>query len=150
MNKAFCREADESRPATCPACGNEGVIVASETLAAHVVAAAAESLGEPACFCGTDTCDVAYFDLLERTVPVTAATGLPWPKDPAGVLCGCTGLTADDVDTAIETGAIGPVREVVRRSGQPGTECGLRSADGRGCAARVQRYYLRRRAELST
>lgn len=148
MNKAFCREPDETRPARCPACGNEGLVVSDETLAAHVAAEVAATLGEPVAFCGTDSCSVAYFDLLERTVPVAAAAGLPWPKDPAGPLCACFGLTADDVDAEITAGSVARVREVVRQAGQPGAECGLRSADGRACTGRVQRYYLRRRAEL--
>ena len=38
-------------------------------------------------------------------------------------------------------------REVVRQAGLPDAACGVRSADGRSCVARVQRYYLRRRAE---
>ena len=149
MNKAFCREPDETRPARCPACGNEGLVVSADTRAAHVTAAAAGQLGEPVAFCGTDTCDVAYFDLLERVVPVAEARGLPWPKDPGGTLCACFGLTADDVDADIVAGSVERVRDVVRRAGQPGAECGLRAADGRSCTARVQRYFLRRRAELA-
>jgi len=35
MNKAFCREPDQSRAVRCPACGNEGTVVSTETLAAH-------------------------------------------------------------------------------------------------------------------
>ncbi|MFM8537995.1 MAG: hypothetical protein ACKOES_07995 [Planctomycetaceae bacterium] len=148
MNKAFCREPDETRPARCPACGNKGLVVSADTLAEHVTAAAPGQLGEPVAFCGTDTCDVAYFDLLERVVPVAEARGLPWPKDPGGTLCACFGLTADDVDADIVAGSVERVRDVVRRAGQPGAECGLRAADGRSCTARVQRYFLRRRAEL--
>ena len=148
MNKAFCREPDDTRPPRCPRCGCEGARVEAPTLAAHVVAGAAESLGEPAYCCGTDACDVAYFDLLERTIPVEAARGLPWPKDPTGVLCACHGLTADDVDADIAEGAPTRVREVVRRAGLPDAACAARSADGRSCVARLQRYYVRRRTEL--
>ena len=122
--------------------------MSGETLAAHVASDAAESLGEPVAYCGTDTCDVAYFDLLERTVPVAWSTGVPWPKDPDGALCACFGLTADDVDADILSGSVERVRNIVRQAGQPGTECVRRSADGRACTGRVQRYYLRRRAEL--
>ncbi len=114
MNKAFCREPDQSRAVRCPACGSEGLVVSTETLAAHVAADVVERLGEPLAFCATDI-----------------------------------GLTADDVDADIVAGSVERVRDVVRRAGQPGAECGLRAADGRSCTARVQRYYLRRRAELT-
>ncbi|MEY3205860.1 MAG: hypothetical protein RLZZ21_2191 [Planctomycetota bacterium] len=147
MNKAFCKEPDTSLPPQCPRCGNVGVQVGADTLAAHVKAEATETLGEPAYCCGTDTCDVAYFDLLERVVPVADACGLAWPKDPAGPLCGCHGLTVDDVDADLAEGAPTRVKAVVQRAGQSGAECAIKSPDGRPCVARVQRYYMRRRAE---
>ena len=146
MNKAFCREPDSSRPPLCPRCGNEGVQVSPATLAAHLVEPAAEPLGEPAYHCGTDACDVAYFDLLDRTVAVAAARGLCWPKDPSGPLCSCHGLTVDDVDADIAEGTPIRVRAVVERANRPDAECGTRSPDGRPCVARVQRHYMRRRS----
>jgi hypothetical protein len=146
MNKAFCKEPDSSLPPRCPACGGDGVQVAAATLAAHVAAEAAETLSEPAYFCTGDTCPVAYFDLLERTVPTTAARGLFWPKDPGGPLCACHGLTPDDVDRDLAEGAPTRVREVVSKATAPDAACATRSADGRPCVARVQRYYVRRRA----
>jgi hypothetical protein len=146
MNKAYCKEPDSSLPPRCPACGGDGVQVAAETLAAHVAAGVVETLSEPAYFCGGDTCPVAYFDLLERTVPTTVAHGLFWPKDPSGPLCACHGLTPDDVDRDLAEGTPTRVREVVRRATAPDAACATRSADGRPCVARVQRYYVRRRA----
>lgn len=151
MNKAFCKEPDDTGPARCPRCGTAGLEVEQSTLAAHVagnVHGQPESLGEPAFYCDTDACDVAYFDLLERTVAVADARGLPWPKDPAGTLCACHGLSVDDVDADLDDGAPTRVREVVRKAGLPDAACGVRSADGRSCVARVQKFYLRRRAEL--
>jgi len=146
MNKAFCKEPDASLPPRCPACGGDGVQVTPQTLAAHVGPAAGETLGEPAYFCAADTCPVAYFDLLERTVATAAAHGLPWPKDPVGPLCACHGLTVDDVERDLAEGVPVRVREVVRKAAAPGAECAIRSADGRSCVARVQRFYMRRRA----
>jgi hypothetical protein len=90
---------------------------------------------------------VAYFDLLERTISAAAAHGLPWPKDPAGSLCGCHGLTVDDVDADLAEGAPTRVKAVVQLAGQAGAECVIKSPDGRPCVARVQRHYMRRRAE---
>jgi bacterioferritin-associated ferredoxin len=148
MNKAFCKEPDTSVPPRCPACGNEGLQVSAETLHAHAAPADAAALGEPAFWCGTDRCDVAYFDLLERTIGVAAARGLHWPKDPAGPLCACHGLTVDDVDRDIAEGTPTRVREVVRKAAEPAAACAAVTADGRPCVARVQRHYLRRRQEL--
>lgn len=145
MNKAFCKEPDASLPPRCPACGGDGVQVMPQTLAAHVGPAASETLAEPAYFCAGDTCPVAYFDLLERTIATAAAHGLPWPKDPAGPLCACHGLTVDDVDRDVAEGVPTRVRAVVRKAGEPGADCAIRSADGRSCVARVQRFYMRRR-----
>jgi hypothetical protein len=122
------------------------VQVTPQTLAAHVAPTAVESLAEPAYFCSGDTCAVAYFDLLERTIATAAAHGLPWPKDSSGTLCACYGLTVDDVDRDLAEGVPTRVREVVRKAGEPGAACGVRSADGRTCVARVQRYYMQRRA----
>jgi hypothetical protein len=116
-----------------------------ETLAAHVNPGTVDTLAEPAYFCGGDTCPVAYFDLLERTIATAAAHGLPWPKDPAGPLCACHGLTVDDVGRDLAEGAPTRVREVVRMAGEPQAACATKSADGRSCVARVQRYYMKRR-----
>jgi len=143
MNKAFCKEPDSSLPPRCPRCESDGVPVAAETLAAHLQPIAAETLSEPTYWCATDTCPVAYFDLLERTVAVGEASGVYWPKDPDGPLCCCHGLSVDDVDTDIAEGAPTRVRTVVQKAGQPGAACAIKSPDGRSCVARVQRYYMR-------
>lgn len=146
MNKAFCREPDGDTPPLCPACGHAGTGVGTATLAAHVRAGRADTLGEPAYFCGTPACDVAYFDLLERTIPVADTHGLFWPKDPAAPLCGCHGLTVDDVDRDLAEGVPTRVRSVVARAAATDAACATASADGRSCVARVQACYMRRRA----
>ena len=148
MNKAFCKEPDSSLPPRCPRCGADGVQVGPETLRAHLEPARVESLAEPAYWCPGDSCEVAYFDLLERTVATGDASGLPWPKDPDGPLCACHGLTADDIDADIADGVPTRVREVLRKADLPDAACGTRSADGRSCVARVQRAYVRRKAAL--
>ena len=98
MYKASFKEPDSSLPPQCPRCGADGLPVGPETLRAHLASDAVESLGEPASWCATEACPVAYFDLFERSVNADAAHGLYWPKDPAGPLCCCHGLTVDDVD----------------------------------------------------
>ena len=106
---------------------------------------AADTLGEPAYWCATDTCPVAYFDLFERSVDVAAAHGLYWPKDAAGPLCCCHGLTVDDVDADLAERVPVRVRAVVEQAGRSDAACATKSPDGRPCVARVQRYYLRRK-----
>jgi hypothetical protein len=144
MNKAFCKEPEQSGRPLCPRCGAEGQVVAEETLRAHLSAADAETLAEPVAWCDTESCPVAYFDTLERTIGIDRATGIHWPKDPAGALCACHGLTCEDVDADLAEGEPKRVRNIVRRAGEPGAECALRSADGRSCVTRVQRLYVRR------
>lgn len=146
VNKAFCREPDATAPPRCPGCGVVGSAVTAATVAAHT--ATPEAVSEPAYFCGTEACGVAYYDLFERSIAVGEARDLFWPKDPQGSLCGCHGLTADDVDDAIDTGDLSAVRRVVQASARADAACGLRSCDGRPCAARVQRYFVRRRQEI--
>lgn len=145
MNKAFCKEPDPDQPPRCPRCAAAGVPVGEQTLRAHVAPAVATGLGEPAYWCVTDSCPIAYFDLLERTVAVDAARGLYWPKDPAGPLCCCHGLTADDVDADLAEGEPRRVRAVVAQAARPDAACATKSPDGRSCVARIQRYYMRQR-----
>lgn len=146
MNKAFCREPDGDTPPLCPACGHAGTAVGAATFAAHVRPDCVDTLGEPVHFCGTPSCEVVYFDLFGRSVPAAAAHGLFWPKDPAAPLCGCHGLTVDDVDRDLADGAPTRVRAVVTRAAASDAACATTSADGRSCVARVQACYMRRRA----
>jgi len=145
MNKAFCREPDSSLPPRCPRCGADGLPVGPETLRAHLAPDAAESLGEPAYWCATDACPVAYFDLFERSADADAAHGLYWPKDPAGPLCCCLGLTVDDVDADLAEPVPSRVRAVVQQAGRADAACAMKSPDGRPCVARVQRYFMRQK-----
>jgi hypothetical protein len=145
MYKASFKEPDSSLPPRCPRCGADGLPVGPETLRAHLASDAAESLGEPAYWCATDACPIAYFDLFERSVDANAAHGLYWPKDPAGPLCCCHGLTVDDVDADLAEPVPSRVRAVVQKAGQPDAACTTKSPDGRPCVARVQRYYMQQK-----
>ena len=97
-------------------------------------------------WCDTEGCPVAYFDSLERFVEVSRATGVHWPKEFTGPLCACHGLTCDDVDADLADGEPTRVRAVILGAGAPGAQCAIRAADGRSCVARLQRYYVRRKA----
>ena len=146
MNKAFCKEPEQSARPLCPRCGAEGYGVGEATLRAHLAPADAALLAEPVAWCDTESCPVAYFDALERSVDVSRATGIHWPKEPTGALCNCHGLTCEDVDADLAEGEPTRVRAVVLKAGAPGARCATVAADGRSCVARVQRYYVRRKA----
>jgi len=146
MNKAFCKEPEQSDRPLCPRCGAEGRVVGWETLHAHLEVADTGALAEPVAWCDTESCPVAYFDSLERSVEVGQVSGIHWPKDPTGPLCACHGLTCEDIDADLAEGEPTRTRAVVLKAGESGAECVLRSADGRSCVARVQRYYVRRKA----
>ena len=92
MYKADIKEPDSSLPPRCPRCNADGLQVGSTTLKAHLASEAAESLGEPAYWCATNDCPVAYFDLFERSVDCKASHGLYWPKVRPGRYAAATAL----------------------------------------------------------
>jgi hypothetical protein len=149
MNKAFVREPDDNGERYCPQCRSLGIPVTSETLAAHLKASAAESLGEPSFYCPFPRCGVAYFDLFDRVAPVESLVDPAYPKDPAAPLCRCFGLTIDDVELDIREGGVRRVRSVVERAKTAEARCHTAAPDGRSCVPEVQRYYLRAREKNS-
>lgn len=149
MNKAFVREPDDDGVGRCPRCGSIGVAVAAETLSAHLPPEWVEKLSDTAFYCVYPRCEVAYFDLFERTVGIEHLLGPAYPKDPTGPLCCCFGLTLDDVALDIQEGGVQRVRAIVERSRTAEARCLTAAPDGRCCVAEVQRYYLRLRSSES-
>ena len=98
MNKAFVREPD-SQAEYCPRCGSQGEAVTRETLRCYLAAADLEQLADPANFCPSPQCDVAYFDMFERVVTKDRLTHPAYLKNPAAPLCPCFGLTEEDIET---------------------------------------------------
>jgi hypothetical protein len=143
MNKAFVREPDDNGQRLCPSCGSAGIPVSNDTLAAHLAGDAYRELGEPAFYCPFPRCDVAYFDLFDRTAPIEALVNGAFPKDPTAPLCRCFGLTIDDVEEDIREGTVRRVRSVVDRSKTAEARCHTAAPDGRCCVPEVQRYYFR-------
>jgi hypothetical protein len=144
MNKAFVRESDEGG-GRCPKCGSLGVSVESTTLTAMIRAEARNHLGDSAFFCEFARCEVAYFDAFDRTVTAEQLVVPVWPKDPAAPLCGCFGLSADDIEADVREGGVTRVKEAVARSKSPAASCLTKSPTGRSCAAAIQRYYFKLR-----
>ncbi|HEX4131676.1 MAG TPA: hypothetical protein VHZ24_16690 [Pirellulales bacterium] len=147
MNKAFVKEPDTTVTAQCPRCGSLGVAVGEATLDAHLPGPTRQMLGDAAFFCPYPTCEVAYFDAFERTVPVEALAEPVYPKDPAAPICPCFGFTCAVVDQDIAEGSVQRTRALIEKARSPEARCATRAADGRSCVAEVQRYYMHHRPQ---
>lgn len=147
MNKAFLREPDDNGDRNCPKCGSLGVPVSSDVLTRQIQPSARSDLSDTAFFCPFARCEVAYFDLFERTAPVDRLNAPVWPKDSDALLCACFGLTANDIEDDLSEGKPTRVRVLLERAKTPAAQCAALAADGRCCVAEVQRYYLRRMNE---
>jgi hypothetical protein len=145
MNKAFVREPDDTGERHCPACGSLGVAVQGETWRLHVVESASEALAESAFFCPFPRCEVAYFDIFERTIRIEALRHPVYPKDPEAPICACFGLTADDVEADIAEGGVRRVRAIIDKAKGPEAHCRTAAANGQSCVGEVQRYYMKLR-----
>jgi hypothetical protein len=144
MNKAFVRE-PETTHEYCPRCGARGVAVGEETLQSFLGTELRRELAQTASFCPTPNCEVAYFDVLERTVPVSAL-GVPiYPKDLAAPICPCFGLTCEEIEQDVREGVVTRTRAAVERAKSAEAQCTVKSPTGRSCQAAVQGYYMKRR-----
>ena len=146
MNKAFVREPDDTGERHCPRCGSLGIAVGGVTLDSFLKPEARAQLSEPAFFCSFARCEVAYFDLFERTAPVSALVRPVYEKDPTAPLCGCFGLTVDDVEQDVEEGGVRRVRELLAKSQSPEARCAQLSPTGQSCMPQVQRYFMKLRS----
>lgn len=145
MNKAFIREPDDTGVLNCPACGSLGIAVRRETWKAHIRPGGAEGLAESAFFCPYSRCAVVYFDMFERRVTTDALRHGVYPKDAQAPICGCFGLTSDDVQADIREGVVTRVRELLAKAKSDDAHCLTMSASGQNCTAEVQRYYMKLR-----
>jgi hypothetical protein len=145
MNKAFVREPDRTAE-YCPRCGSKGEPVGRETLESHVPAEKLGSVADPANFCPSPPCEVAYFDGFERVVLTTDLRRPVYPKDPAAPICACFGLTREDIEQDVLEGVVTRTRAVLARAKSPEARCSQAAANGRPCVAFVQKYYMQCRA----
>jgi bacterioferritin-associated ferredoxin len=146
MNKAFVKE-PELGDGRCPRCNAPGLPVGPETLREFVPAELLSQITESAYFCPFERCDVAYFDLFERTIEQARLIRPVYPKDPAAPICGCFGLTESDIREDIDEGSVTRVRSIIDRSKTPAAQCVKLSPTGRCCVPEVQRCYMRLRGE---
>lgn len=146
MNKAFVKEVEGSG-GLCPRCGSLGLSVAAETLGAFVQPEKRLELAETGYFCEFPRCEVVYFDDYERFLTAAEVLRPVWPKDVDAPICGCFGLTADDVAQDVREGSVARVKAAVAQAKSKETHCLTRSATGRNCAAEIQRYYFKLRPQ---
>ena len=141
MNKAFVREPDHTAD-YCPRCGSQGEQVGAGVLSCYLTDEQRRSLSEPANFCPSPLCTVAYFDGFERFVLATALARPVYPKDPTAPICACFGLTRQDIEQDVNEGVVTRTREVLEKAKSPAARCAHMAANGRPCIAHVQKYYM--------
>jgi hypothetical protein len=145
VNKAFVREPDQTVD-YCPRCGSEGQAVTGETLATHLSDEQRRVISDPANFCPSPKCAVAYFDAFERTILAADLSRPVYPKDSEAPLCACFGLTREDVERDVREGVVTRVKAILQKAKSPEAQCDRMAANGRCCEPYVQAYYLRCRA----
>jgi hypothetical protein len=149
MNKAFVREPDQTAE-YCPRCGSKGEPVVAKTLAAHLTAEQRGRIAATANFCPSPPCAVAYFDGFERVVLAADLAEAVYPKDPAAPVCACFGLTRADIDQDVREGTVTRTKAALERARSADARCLEKAANGRSCAAHVQKYYMQCRQETAS
>lgn len=149
MNKAFVKDPEPSDP-RCPrprGCDGLGIPVGRLTLNAQLPAAVAASLADAAYFCPNPACDVAYFDVYEKTVAVSALRRSIYPKDPSAPICACLGVTEAEIREQAAAGCRDCVRRVLAAAEGPDARCLTESPSGTSCATEVRRLFLQHFSE---
>lgn len=143
MNKAFLREPEPDGRAYCPKCQALGIPVGQATLDYHLQESARQKFGNDGWFCAYPACDVAYFDLYDRTVFVGELRQPVFPKSIDAPICPCFGFTVEELDAAIELRSPLAVRELLAKSKTSAANCSVLAASGRCCLQEVQKLYIR-------
>jgi hypothetical protein len=148
MNKAFVREPDGTAE-YCPRCGSKGEPVGTDTLACHLSEGQRNALSDPANFCPSPRCNVAYFDAFERVVLVADLQRPVYPKDPTAPICACFGLTREEIEEDVKEGIVTRTKAVLEKAKSPAARCAQMAANGRSCVAYIQKYYMQCRARAT-
>jgi hypothetical protein len=148
MNKAFVREPDRTAD-YCPRCGSQGQPVSGETLRTYLSAEQIRTISDPANFCPSPQCRVAYFDAFERVVLAADLAKAVYPKDPDAPICACFGLTRPDIERDVREGVVTRVRAILEKANSPDARCAKLAANGQPCVAYVQKYYMQCREGTS-
>ncbi len=142
MNKAFLREPDQV-DSRCPVCDSVGQSVGALTLNAFLTGDLRRRFADTGSFCRLETCPVVYFDEFGARVERSEFSA-PIPiKDAHAPLCGCFGLTRDDIETDVAEGVVTRTKAVVLKAQSDAARCSTHSPNGRSCLAEVQGYFVR-------
>ena len=147
MNKAFVKEPDSTAGGRCPRCGSPGQSVGAATLDSFLKPEFRHDLSEVGYFCPFPRCEVAYFDSFERVVLVESLVRPVYPKSPDAPICGCFGLTAEEIEDDVHEPVPVRCREALAKAKSPDARCSVMSPNGQPCVAEVQRYFMKFRAE---
>jgi hypothetical protein len=142
MNKAFVREPDQT-VSHCPGCQSIGQSVGPQTLNAMLSPDSRKGLAESANFCPQTQCEVVYFDDFSGVVTRAAMSG-PIPiKDTDAPLCGCFGITRDDIEDDIAEGRVARTKAAILKAQSDQARCSTRSPHGRSCVSEIQGYFMK-------
>lgn len=141
MNKAFVREPDNTAE-FCPRCGSKGEPVGAETLKSFLTDEQRRMISEPANFCPSPRCEAVYFDSFERAVLAADIQRPVYPKDPTAPICGCFGLTREDIEQDVQDGVKSRVKAVIQKAKSSAARCRQMAANGQPCIAYVQKCYI--------
>ncbi|MFC1597557.1 hypothetical protein ACFL5Q_06430 [Planctomycetota bacterium] len=141
MNKAFVREPDNTAD-YCPRCGSKGEPVGGETLRSFLTDEHRQAVTESANFCPSPRCEVVYFDSFERAVLAADVRCPVYPKDPAAPICGCFGLTREDIERDVQEGVTTRVKAILEKAKSSAARCRHMAANGKPCIGYVQKYYM--------
>jgi len=144
MNKAFVREVDATYE-RCPLCSGIGIAVDPDTVAAWIKPECPIPLRDGVHFCPVATCNVVYFDSLERCLLQRDVIRPVYPKDPSAPVCGCFGFQLSEVEDDLAEGTLERTRAHVQRAKGPEARCRTMSPNGQCCIEDVQRYYFKHR-----
>jgi hypothetical protein len=122
-----------------------GVAVTHETLQSFVLPNALDSVAESAFFCPFPTCEIVYFDVFDRVINAESIKQHVYPKDPNAPICGCFGLTLDDIEQDVREGVVTRCKALIARAKSDEARCATMSPSGQSCIPEIQRQYMKRR-----
>jgi hypothetical protein len=141
MNKAFMREPDSTAD-YCPYCGSKGEPVSGVTLRSHLTEEQQAKISDPAAFCPSPKCRVAYFDSFERVVLATDLQRPAYPKDPNAPICACFGFTRAEIEQDVQEGVVTRTKAALQKAKSPEAQCLKMAANGQSCEAYIQKCYM--------